>query len=139
LTVRAKFSLIEEDGFLPAVTLVPWIFVPLQSAQALRGGPLLFWGWELPHHFELELNAGLLVGGRPKPPAAAVHASALTYTVVGSLRVFIDVYATGWDIALGTGALLALSRDVQIDLGTYVGLSGDEPVATPFLGLSVRR
>ena len=33
----------------------------------------------------------------------------------------------------------AFARDMQIDLGTYIGVSGDEPVATPFLGLSVRR
>ena len=54
-------------------------------------------------------------------------------------RVFVDVYATGPDIALGTGALWAFTRDMQVDLGTYVGLHGDEPVATPFLGFSVRR
>jgi hypothetical protein len=68
-----------------------------------------------------------------------VLASALTYTVVGNFRVFADVYATGWDIALGTGALWAFTRDMQVDLGTYVGLSGEEPVATPFLGFSMRR
>jgi len=28
---------------------------------------------------------------------------------------------------------------MQIDLGTYIGLSGDEPVATPFVGFSIRR
>ena len=56
-----------------------------------------------------------------------------------TLKAFVDVYATGWDIALGTGLLYPVTRDVQLDAGTYVGLSGDEPVATPFVGLSVRR
>ena len=78
-------------------------------------------------------------GAAPKPPAAVVLASALTYTVIGDFRVFVDVYATGPDIALGTGALWAFTRDMQVDLGTYVGLHGDEPVAIPFLGFSVRR
>jgi hypothetical protein len=139
LSVRAKFNFIEENGWTPAVTLVPWVFIPLDGSQALRGGPLLFWGWELPWHFELEVNAGVLVGTKPKPPLAVVLASALTYTVAGDFRVFVDVYATGWDIALGTGMLWAFTRDMQIDLGTYVGLNGDEPVATPFLGFSIRR
>jgi hypothetical protein len=139
LTVRAKLNLIEEDGWTPAVTLVPWIFVPADSSHALRGGPLVFWGWELPMHFELEINAGLFVGAKPKPPTAIVLASALTYTIVGDFRVFVDVYATGWDIAFGTGALWAFTRDMQVDIGTYVGLNGDEPAATPFIGFSFRR
>jgi hypothetical protein len=139
LNVRAKIKLIEEDGLSPAVTLVPWVFIPLSPTQALRAGPLMFWGWELPAHMELEMNAGVLLSGKPKPPAAIVLASALTYTVVGNFRVFVDIYATGWDVALGTGALWAFTRDMQIDLGTYVGINGDEPAATPFLGFSFRR
>ena len=139
LTVRAKFNVVEESGWRPAVTLVPLVQLPVASSQPLRGGPLVFWGWELPWHLELEVNAGLLGGTKPKPPAAIVLASALTYTVVGNFRVFVDAYATGWDIALGTGALWAFTRDMQIDLGTYGGLSGDAPAATPFLGFSVRR
>jgi hypothetical protein len=139
LSLRAKLNLIEENGWTPAVTLVPWVFLPVDGSQALRGGPLVFWGWELPWRFELEMNAGVLFGARPQPAAAVVLASALTYTVVGNFRVFADFYATGWDIALGTGALWAFTRDMQVDLGTYIGLSGDEPVATPFLGFSIRR
>jgi hypothetical protein len=139
LSVRAKFNVVEENGWTPAVTFVPWVFLPVDGSQTLRGGPLVFWGWELPWHFELEVNAGVLFSARPKPPAAVVLASALTYTVVGNFRVFADIYATGWDIALGTGALWAFTRDMQVDVGTYVGLSGEEPVATPFLGFSIRR
>jgi hypothetical protein len=99
----------------------------------------VFWGWELPVHFELEMNAGILYGASPKPPAVPVVASALTYKIAGVVGVFMDVYATGPDVALGAGALWAFRRDMQIDLGTYVGLHGDEPVATPFVGFSVRR
>jgi hypothetical protein len=139
LSVRLKLNFIEEHGWTPAVTLVPWVFLPVSGSETLRGGPLLFWGWELPGHFELEMNAGVLFGASPKPPAALVLASALTYTVVGNFRVFVDIYATGWDIALGTGALWAFTRDMQVDLGTYVGLNGEEPVATPFVGFSIRR
>jgi hypothetical protein len=137
--VRVKINLVEERGWVPAITLVPWIFVPVAPSQTLRGGPLVFWGWELPAHFELEMNAGIFYGASPKPPAVPVIASALTHKIAGEVGVFVDVYATGPDVALGTGALWAFRRDMQVDLGTYVGLHGDEPVATPFVGLSVRR
>jgi hypothetical protein len=136
---RAKLNVVAEDGFVPAVTLVPWIAVPMDRSQALRAGPFVFFGWELPWRFELEVNAGFFVSGAPKPPLALVVASALTWTIAGDLRVFADIYATGWDVAFGTGVLWAFTRDVQIDLGTYLGVNGDEPTATPFLGLSFRR
>ncbi len=139
LGLRAKFNVVEERGWVPAITLVPWVFLPVASSQVFRTGPYVFWGWELGEHFELEMNAGLLFGASPKPPAAVVLASALTYKAVETFGVFIDIYTTGPDAALGTGVLWALARDVQIDLGTYVGVHGDEPVATPFLGISLRR
>jgi hypothetical protein len=139
LGVRAKWNFLEGGGKVPALTFVPWVFVPMAPGEPLRAGPLLFLGWELPAHFELEVNTGVLFSEKPKPAAAPVLASALTYTVVGEFRVFVDAYATGGDIALGTGALWAFARDMQVDLGTYIGLHGDEPVATPFLGFSIRR
>jgi hypothetical protein len=137
--VRAKFNVVHENGYMPAVTLVPWVFLPVDGSQSFRGGALAFWAWELPAHLELEMNAGVLFGAKPKPPAAIVLASAITYTVVGDFRIFADAYATGWDVALGTGALWAFTRSMQVDLGTYVGLSGDEPALTPFVGYSILR
>jgi hypothetical protein len=139
LQVRAKFNVVEERGWVPAITLVPWVYLPVAPSEVLRGGPLVFWGWELPAHFELEMNAGVLFGASPKPPAAVVLATALTYKVVENFGAFIDIYMTGPDTALGTGLLWAFTRDAQVDVGTYVGVHGDEPIATPFVGLSVRR
>ena len=141
LSLRAKYGVVDEKelsaGRLArAVGLSPGRAV----RGAFRGGPLVFWGWELPAHLELEVDAGVLFGAKPKAPAAIVLASALTYMVIRDFRIFVDAYVHhGPDIALGTGALWAFTRDMQIDLGTYVGLHGDEPVATPFLGFSIRR
>jgi hypothetical protein len=139
LSTRMKFKLVEEHKGIPAITFVPWGFFPMAPGQALRGGGYLFWGWELGKHFEVEMNAGVLFGTKPKPPYVVVLATALTYTIASNFRVFVDIYATGYDIALGTGALWAFARDFQVDLGTYIGVNGDEPVATPFLGFSFRR
>ena len=137
--VRAKFNIIHRDGWLPDISLVPWVFLPVAPSETLRAGPYVFWAWELPAHFELEMNAGILFGANPKPRVAPVLASALTYTVVPNFGVFVDIYTTGPDAALGTGMLWAFARDMQIDLGTYVGVHGEEPVATPFLGFSIRQ
>jgi outer membrane putative beta-barrel porin/alpha-amylase len=141
LSVRAKWNFVEGGGAVPALTFVPWVFLPVAPvpAESLRAGPLLFLAWELPLHLELEVNAGVLFSEKPKPAEALVLASALTYSIGANFGVFVDAYATGWDVALGTGALWAFARDMQIDVGTYVGLSGQEPAATPFVGFSVRR
>jgi hypothetical protein len=139
LDLRVKLNVVKENGWVPAITLVPWVFLPVAPAQTFRGGPLVFLGWELSEHLELEVNAGVLFSAAPKPPASLVLASALTYTVVDHFGIFADIYLTTPDLQLGTGALWAFTRDMQIDLGTYVGLVGDEYRATPFLGFSMRR
>jgi hypothetical protein len=81
----------------------------------------------------------LLVGARPKPPLAVVLASALTFRPIESVGTFVDVYTTGPDTAFGTGLLWEFVRDMQLDAGTYLGIQGDQPVATPFVGFSFRR
>jgi hypothetical protein len=137
--VRAKLNILEQDGWIPDLSLVPWVFLPVAPSETLRAGPYVFWAWRLPANFELEMNAGILFGASPKPRAAPVLASALTNTLFDDFGVFVDIYTTGPDAALGTGVLWAFTRDMQLDLGTYIGLHGDEPVATPFLGFSIRR
>src|SRR5262249_9906642 len=67
LEVRVKFNVVQERGAVPAVTLVPAIFLPVARSESLRAGPLVFAGWELPAHLELEANAGVLFGEPPKP------------------------------------------------------------------------
>jgi hypothetical protein len=139
LEIRAKLNVVHEHGWVPDITLVPWVFLPVAPSEPFRAGPYVFWGWALPANLELEMNAGVLFGVSPKPLAAIVLASALTYTIVDHLGVFGEIYTTGPDTALGTGMLWAFTRDMQLDAGTYVGVHGDEPRATPFLGFSVRR
>ena len=139
LEARVKVNVIEEHGATPAVTIVPSVFVPMTHAQLLRAGALVFLGWELPLGFELEVNTGVLLQPDVKPNVLSVFAAALTHRVIGPLSTFIDVYATGLDVQLGTGFLAPIGRDVQIDLGTYIGLNGAVFLATPFIGFSVRR
>jgi hypothetical protein len=123
------------------MTFVPWVFIPMAPppVESLRAGPALFLAWDLPLHFELEMNVGVLLSEKPKPAEAVILASALTYAFPGNFSLFVEAYATGDDVALGTGALWAFARDMQVDLGTNIGVSGAEPVATPFLGFSIRR
>ena len=139
LEARVKINLLAGAGAKPAVTLVPSVFVPMTRTQLFRAGALVFLGWELPLGFELELNTGLLVQPAVNPKALVVFATAVTHKLAGPVSAFVDVYATGLDVQLGTGFLAPIGRDMQIDLGTYVGVNGAVFAATPFIGFSVRR
>jgi hypothetical protein len=139
LSLRAKLNFVEGEGLIPTISLVPWVFLPFAPGQQFRGGPLFFWAWELPARLELEMNGGVLFGATPGDLVAPVLASALTWTAVGEFRVFVDIYRTGPNVQLGTGALWAFTPDMQLDMGSYIGVAGQEPVATPFLGFSIRR
>jgi hypothetical protein len=134
-----KVNVVEERGVVPAVTLVPAMFVPVTNGQPFRAGALVFLGWALPFGFDLEVNVGALTQPQRRPSALAVFATALTHRVVGPLSAFVDVYATGLDVQLGTGFLAPIGRDAQIDFGTYIGLNGAVFLATPFVGFSIRR
>jgi hypothetical protein len=133
LEARVKLNVIE------GVTLVPTVFVPMARTQPLRAGALVFLGWELPLGLELELNTGVLFQPAFEPHALVVFAAALTSPLFGPVKTFVDVYATGFDVQLGSGFLAPIGRDMQIDLGTYIGLNGAVFAATPFIGFSVRR
>lgn len=139
LEARVKINLLEEHGATPAVTIVPSVFVPMTSTQLFRAGALVFLGWELPLGLELEVNTGILVQTAINPHALVVFAAALTSTFIGPIKTFVDVYATGLDVQLGSGFLAPIGRNMQIDLGTYIGLNGAVFAATPFIGFSVRR
>lgn len=138
LNARVKLNFIAERGAIPAVTFVPWLMVPFAPDEALRVGPHFFWGWELPR-VDIEMNAGVFFGAPPARRVSARLATAVTVTLVDRLRAFVDVQAIGPDVGLGTGLLYPIGRDMQIDLGSYVRLHGDLPIATPFVGYSLRR
>lgn len=139
LVLRGKITVVEENGWVPIITLVPCILVPMADSTPFRAGPLVFWGWKLPLRFEVEVNAGVLFGAAPAPLVTAVLASAVTYRLVDNFRIFGEGYAAGWDVQLGTGALWAFTKNMQVDFGTYIGVNGDVPAVTPFAGFSFRR
>jgi hypothetical protein len=120
---------------------------PLRTAHDWRVGSLAFASWELTPRLELEVNAGALAGVRSGPGGLdIVLATALTgQQLLGPIGAFTEVFAEGepnlasGTALLGSGLLVALARDVQLDGGAYVGLAGAAAPLTPFVGVSLRR
>jgi hypothetical protein len=139
--VRAKVLLLRgaDDRWL--VTLVP--YVEGGHGRLAGAGGSLFFGYDFESGLELELNTGY-VASLEGEPGSLVVTSAATLPLAAELSGFIELFtdsAPGGSAHTGTldtGLLYVLTRDLQLDGGVYFGLYGDAPLATPFLGLSVR-
>jgi Putative MetA-pathway of phenol degradation len=146
LMVRSKVNLIEGPV---ALTLVPAFIAPLARDARPEGGGFVFVGGDLPFDVDYEVNAGALSESEPGPGgrrrAVAIAAFALTRRLVGPLSGFVELYGEATTLApprptstVDGGLLLLVDKNWQFDAGAYVGLSGDAPAVTPFVGLSSR-
>jgi hypothetical protein len=141
LVGRAKIAL-HQTATMEA-TLVPIVVVPLDEGDVFELGTQVFFGWALPRGLDLEVNAGLQIPLEQPADPTFIVGSALTTNVIGPLRAFGELYGIHSVVArpqltLGAGLVLAVSRDVQLDTGLFVGLVGDTRPIVPFLGASFR-
>ena len=145
LLLRTKLNFL---GGPVAATLVPVLAVPLHAGERVEAGGFLFLGGELPAELEFELNVGGLTDSDPAGAGrafAGVLTGAVTRHIAGPATTFLEFYndrsfrdGEAWNASVDTGLLLQLHRDLQLDFGVYVGVRGDMPRVTPFLGLSGR-
>lgn len=149
LMVRSKVNLVEGPI---ALTLVPAFIAPLARDARPEGGGFVFVGGDLPFDVDYEVNAGALSESEPGPDgpggrrrAVAIAAFALTRRLVGPLSGFVELYGEATSLArprptstVDGGLLLLVDKNWQFDAGAYIGLSGDAPAVTPFVGLSSR-
>jgi hypothetical protein len=144
---RAKVNILGEGSPLH-VTLVPAVMAPITRRGTPEAGGYVFVGGELPAHIEFELNVGGLSETDPdtsRRHLAPVITMAFTRHIAGSLSGFVEWYndttstdLRKWNATFDTGLLYLLSKDIQVDGGAYIGLYGQVPAITPFLGLSAR-
>lgn len=142
LGMRIKALLWESVDGRTLLTLVPYADInrPISEGTA---GAYLFAGHELPMGIDLELNVGYL-SHLPDASGDLIATGAATYEIGGGLGVFAELFTRSGayrSASAGTfdaGVLYAPSRDTQIDLGAYLGLYGDVPDTTLFLGTSLR-
>lgn len=146
LTFRSKIVLSGDQDSGAMATLTPILSVPLRSDQAWQAGALLFLAWDLRPGLALEVNGGAWINSAA---GSASHtdlmlSSALTTALGGAFSAFGEFFAvrtpsiSSTELLFGTGLLWAVKRDLQLDLGTYLGALGEVPSVSPFLGVSIR-
>jgi len=143
-TLRVKANLWGNDGGATAAALLPFV--------SRAGGT---WGAGLAVPIGFELPGGFGSAVMPQLEVADIGgASALTgmftattsHDVVGPVAAYVEaaVALAGTasdDVAVQAdgGLTFGVSDDVQVDVGTRVGVIGDVPDVEVFLGLAARR
>lgn len=148
MLVRSKVNIIGGDRGRFELTLVPAVVVPFARRGQLEGGGFVFVGGELPAELEFELNVGGLTereNDRGPRRVAAIVTAAVTRRIVGPLTGFVEWYndtttadPARWTATADTGLLFLVTKNVQLDAGSYVRLWGDAAAITPFVGVSTR-
>lgn len=147
LAFRAKFQVWGTNRTRSSLALVPLVIAPLKSTGTVEGGGQLFFGTELPAELDWEVNAGAVTQRlEDKRRVLPIFATAVTRDLVEDLAMFGEVRETSsdaqlrvWDTYLDTGLLYHVTRDVQVDAGSYFGVTGAAPAVTLFTGFSVRQ
>jgi hypothetical protein len=143
-TARAKINLWGNDGGPTAGALLPFTS---RSGGVWNVGLAVPVGFELPGGFGSAVMGQLEIGdvGGERAVAGMLTGTA-SHDVVGPVGAYVEAAitvagASGDDVAVQAdgGFTVAITGDVQADVGTRLGVVGDAPDAEIFLGLSARR
>lgn len=139
--VRVKHNLWGNDGGATAAALLPFVS---RSGGAWGAGLAIPIGFELPGGFGSavmpqidvsDIGGGSAISGMFTATTAHELAGPLAFYVEGAVMGSTDDVAVQAD----GGLTLAVGRDLQIDVGTRIGVIGEVPDIEVFTGVSARR
>lgn len=150
--VRAKINLIGNDGGKLAVALLPFVKVPTAPRTlgngAVEGGLVLPVSIAVPHGFTIVLGAEIDVLRNAATPGYHGSANALvnvSHPVGKAFTVYAEAFATRSFLAadkpihtIDTGLSLAITPNLQWDMGANFRVSGAVPDAQVYTGLARR-
>ena len=152
LGLKYRFLDSEEGRWWPALGLQPFVKVPIADrpigSERPDFGLVALASFDLPRHFELDLNAGLSAVGQRHPEGYLLQAlvsGSLGLQLTDRLSPYAELFfATrgerGGRDALGfdTGVIYLLTRRVALDAAVQTSLTGRGPDYAFRGGLSVR-
>lgn len=149
--IRAKLNLWGNDGGKTALALLPYVSIPADrrngiSPADVEYGLLVPLAIDLGGRFGLGLNAGVTV--RRDDPTLAYRAygigtASLAVEWSDAIGSYYEIAVEGGGVApastsLNTGITWRARDNMQFDVGTQFGVSGDAPKFGPFIGFSLR-
>jgi hypothetical protein len=140
-TVRVKQNLWGNDGGATAAALLPFVG---RSGGEWGAGLAIPIGFELPGGWASAVMPQIdLADLGGSPTVSGLFTATTSHDLVGPLAFYVEAAITGRrdDLAVQAdgGFTFAVTGDVQLDVGTRVGVVGDVPDVELFTGLSARR
>ncbi|HXM32539.1 MAG TPA: transporter [Chthoniobacterales bacterium] len=152
LLLRCKTNFWGNDGGPTALSVMPYVKLPTSRAGlgngAIEGGIIFPFAMELPG--EWDMGAQVEVDYLQDSGSSDYHqefASTITvsHDIAGKLGGYVELFSNlsterdaDWIATFDFGFTYALSRDVQLDAGTNIGLTDAADDFNPFIGISLR-
>lgn len=152
IITRLKVSLWGNDGGACAGAIMPYVKWPASQNNignsAIEGGVIVPVGFELPGGWSsavmTEIDWVRDSAGADYHPEF-VNSITFAHDIVGNLAGFVEFFSLAsaengvpWEGTLDLGLTYAISENVQLDGGIYIGVTKSAPDWSPFLGFSVR-
>ncbi|HVU28399.1 MAG TPA: transporter [Verrucomicrobiae bacterium] len=151
-TTRMKINLWGDDGGKTAFALLPYVKFPTSTDNlgndAVEGGIIFPLAVSLPHDFDLSLEtaAGFFQDENDNRYHEEFIASAsLDHSIIGNLSGFLEFFSNfsterhaGWIGTVDTGLEYLITKNIQLDLDCYFGVTRAAPDFNPFAGITWR-
>ena len=151
-TTRLKINLWGDDGGRTAFALLPYITFPTSTdglgANALEGGVIFPLAVSLPYDFDLSLETAascMKNDGGDGYHEEFIASASLDHQIVGKLSGFLEFFSNfsteshaGWVGTVDTGLEYLVTKNIQLDLDCYFGVTLAATDYNPFCGITVR-
>jgi hypothetical protein len=151
-TTRLKINLWGDDGGKTAFALLPFVKFPTSTDNlgnnAVEGGVIFPLAVIFPHDFDLSLETAVSYmknddnGGYHEEFIAS---ASLDHQIVGKLSGFLEFFSNftteshaGWAGMVDTGLEYLVTKNIQLDLDCYFGVTRAAADYNPFAGITVR-
>jgi hypothetical protein len=152
LTTRMKINLWGDDGGKTAFALLPYVKFPTSTDDlgnnAVEGGVIFPLAVSLPCDFDLSLETA--VGFFQDENDNLYHeefiaSASLDRQIIGSLSGFLEFFSnfsteqhSSWVGTVDTGLEYLVTKNIQLDLDCYFGVTHAAPDFNPFAGITWR-
>jgi hypothetical protein len=152
LTARLKINLWGDDGGKTACALLPFVKFPTSTdnlgKNAVEGGVIFPLAVSLPHDFDLSMETSVGIFKNDDDNGCheeTIISASLDHKIIGKLNGFAEFFSdfsteshAGWVGTVDTGLEYLVTKNIQLDLDCYFGVTHAAPDFNPFTGITVR-
>lgn len=151
-TARLKVNLWGDDSGKTAFALLPYVTFPTSTDHLgnneVEGGVIFPLAVSLPHDFDLSMETGVSVIENDDNDGyheEFILSASLDHPIIGNLSGFVEFASNltteshaGWIGTVDTGLEYLVTKNIQLDLDCYFGVTHAAPDFNPFAGITWR-